>query len=85
MRFKAIISTLIIGSALAAGISASAAEYTDVPPQHWAVDVINEAADAGIMHGREDGTFGLGDTVKRSEFAAMLVRLMKWNKSASEA
>lgn len=57
--------------------------YTDVPPEHWAVSVIGEATDAGIMYGREDGTFGLGDTVKRSEFAAMLVRLMKWDKSIS--
>ena len=60
-----------------------ASAYSDVPPEHWAVSVIDEANRAGIIYGREDETFGLGDTVKRSEFAAMLVRLMKWDKSTS--
>lgn len=61
-----------------------AASYTDVPSDHWAVSVINQAADAGIMQGRDNGEFGLGDTIKRCEFAAMLVRIMQWNKSTAE-
>lgn len=59
--------------------------YTDVPPDHWAVAVINQAADAGIMQGRDNGEFGLGDTIKRCEFAAMLVRMMKWDKSIAQS
>ena len=58
--------------------------YTDVPSDHWAVAVINKAADAGIMQGRDNGEFGLGDTIKRCEFAAMLVRMMKWDKSTAQ-
>lgn len=54
-----------------------------MPSNHWAESVINAAADAGIMQGRDDGTFGIGDTIKRSEFAAMLTRMMKWNKSSA--
>ena len=59
--------------------------YTDVPSDHWAVAVINQAADACIMQGRDNGEFGLGDTIKRCEFAAMLVRMMKWDKSIAQS
>lgn len=82
MRLKTIIKTAMLIGILSVNTIAAGA-YTDVPPEHWAVSVIDEATDAGIMYGREDGTFGLGDAVKRSEFAAMLVRLMKWDKSIS--
>lgn len=80
---KFIKAIIIIAGILTTCTVATVAQYSDVPPNHWATSVINEAADTGIMYGRDDGTFGLGDTVKRSEFAAMLVRLMKWNKSIS--
>lgn len=58
--------------------------YSDVPADHWASESITQAKDAGIMQGRDDGTFGLGDTITRSEFAAMLVRLMGWEKTVSD-
>ena len=59
--------------------------YIDVPSDHWAIAVINQAADACIMQGRDNGEFGLGDTIKRCEFAAMLVRIMKWDKSIAQS
>ncbi|MEE1321754.1 MAG: S-layer homology domain-containing protein [Acutalibacteraceae bacterium] len=83
MKLKTLINTIIVAGVLTVSTVVSAAGYADVPDEHWATAVINEAAEAGIMYGRDDGTFGLGDTVKRSEFAAMLVRLMKWDKSVS--
>ena len=83
MKLKTLINTIIVAGVLTVSTVVSAADYADVPDEHWATAVINEAAEAGIMYGRDDGTFGLGDTVKRSEFAAMLVRLMKWDKSVS--
>ena len=83
MKLKTLINTIIVASVLTVSTVVSAAGYADVPDEHWATAVINEAAEAGSMYGRDDGTFGLGDTVKRSEFAAMLVRLMKWDKSVS--
>ena len=83
MKLKTLINTIIVASVLTVSTVVSAADYADVPDEHWATAVINEAAEAGIMYGRDNGTFGLGDTVKRSEFAAMLVRLMKWDKSVS--
>ena len=65
--------------------AAMAASYTDVPSDHWAIEVINQAAYAGIMQGRDNGEFGLGDTIKRCEFAAMLVRMMRWDKSIAQS
>ena len=75
MKLKTLINTIIVASVLTVSTVVSAADYADVPDEHWATAVINEAAEAGIMYGRDDGTFGLGDTVKRSEFAAMLVKV----------
>lgn len=90
MRLKAYIDKITTG-VIIAGFAMNvmcpavmAATYTDVPSDHWAVSVISEAADSGIMQGRGNGEFGLGDTIKRSEFAAMLVRMMKWDKSTAQ-
>lgn len=90
MKIKTYIDKIITGTILAGFAmnmmcpAAMAASYTDVPSDHWAIEVINQAADAGIMQGRDNGEFGLGDTIKRCEFAAMLVRIMKWDKSTAE-
>ena len=90
MKIKTYIDKIITGVTLA-GFAMNlmcpvslAASYSDVPSDHWAMSVINQAADAGIMQGRDNGEFGLGDTIKRCEFAAMLVRMMKWDKSVAE-
>ena len=90
MKIKTYIDKIITGTILASFAinvmcpAVIAASYSDVPSDHWAVEVINQAADAGIMQGRDDGEFGLGDTIKRCEFAAMLVRMMKWDKSTAQ-
>ena len=84
MNIKKIIGYITITGILSAGMVVNAISYTDVPSDHWAISVVNEAAGAGIMQGRGNNEFGLGDTIKRSEFAAMLVRMMKWDKSTAE-
>ena len=90
MKIKTYIDKVIKGTILASFAinvmcpAVMAASYSDVPSEHWAVSVINQAADAGIMQGRDNGEFGLGDTIKRCEFAAMLVRMMKWDKSTAQ-
>ena len=90
MKIKTYIDKIITGTILAGFAmnmmcpAVMAALYSDVPSEHWAVSVINQAADAGIMQGRDNGEFGLGDTIKRCEFAAMLVRMMKWDKSTAQ-
>lgn len=90
MKIKIYIDKIITGTILAGFAmnmmcpAVMAASYSDVPSEHWAISVINQAADAGIMQGRDNGEFGLGDTIKRCEFAAMLVRMMKWDKSTAQ-
>ena len=60
------------------------ADFSDIPEEHWASAVIAEAVSAGIMNGRSAGEFGLGQTVTRAEFAAMLRRLMQWEQAAPQ-
>lgn len=81
-----ILKKLIIPAAIAfCAVSAPAHAYSDVPAGHWAEDTIARAAEAGIMQGRSEDEFGLGSEIKRSEFAAMLTRLMGWeNESAQQ-
>ncbi len=81
---KKIKSLLIIAASLSMLTYATAFGYSDVPQGHWAAEAISQAKDAGIMQGRDGGTFGLGDTITRSEFAAMLVRLMDWEKITTD-
>lgn len=50
--------------------------FSDVPAGHWAEDAILAVKNAGIMSGRTDGKFGLGDPVTREELAAVMVKLI---------
>lgn len=82
MRGKRIAIGLVLAAAgLTAGMTAGAA-FADVPSGHWAGTVIERAAQAGIMQGQGAGRFGLGQSVTRAEFAAMLDRLMGWELTA---
>lgn len=65
--------------------SVFAYQYNDVPNNHWAFNVINEATESGLVNGFSDGTFGLGKTIKRSEFASMLVRMMEWENTTKSS
>lgn len=69
----------IIGMAAFAA-SATALAYSDVPPEHWASETIDRITETGIMQGRGNDEFGLGQSVTRGEFAAMLLRLMGWEE-----
>ena len=60
------------------------AGYTDVPANSWAKADIAAAGEAEIMEGRGNGIFGYGDKIMRSEFAAMLTRLMGWSAEKGE-
>ncbi len=73
---------LILGMALLSPLCASAASekiYADVPPAHWAEEVIQKAGDYGLMEGFDDGTFGLGRHLSRAEFVTMLARMFQWS------
>jgi len=65
------------GSTTSSGTSVPTGPFVDVPPDHWAADAIRIVKEAGLMTGREDGTFGPNDPVTRAQLAAILARLMK--------
>ncbi len=49
-------------------------QFRDVPQDHWAFGPISAAVAAGIAAGREDGTFGPGETATRAHIAAFIFR-----------
>ena len=44
---------------------------------HWAYPYLGAAKQCGIVLGREDGSFGLGEPITREDAAAMLCRACK--------
>ncbi len=61
----------------------AAEPFSDVPQDHWAYSAVSELADAGLVTGYEDGTFGGDRTVTRYEMAQMVDNLLQ-NDTASE-
>lgn len=55
--------------------TASAAEFSDVPPGHKFYTEVTWAVQKGITNGLSDGTFRPSSTVTRAAFAAFLYRL----------
>ncbi len=53
---------------------ASAQEFPDVPPDHWAYDAIQELVDAGVLQGYPDGMYGGKRAMTRYEFAEALAK-----------
>ena len=52
--------------------------FSDVPASHWAAESITRAAKLGLVSGRSDGTFGLGQPMTRAAFVTVLCRLFQW-------
>lgn len=50
--------------------------YPDVPADHTFAAEVARARELGIMHGKADGTFGLGEPVTREVLAAVAVRIL---------
>ncbi len=48
-------------------------KFTDIKG-HWAEELINEAAEEGIVNGRGDGTFGPDEFITRAEAVALIMR-----------
>ena len=58
--------------------TAAASRFPDVPKTHWAAESITRAADKGLLNGQSDGRFGMGGSMTRAAFAAVLCRLFAW-------
>ena len=61
----------------AAPISA-AASFTDAQG-HWAQEVVEKAEAYGLVEGKPDGTFGVGEEITRSQFVTVLCRMFGWD------
>ncbi|WP_052474242.1 S8 family serine peptidase [Jeotgalibacillus alimentarius] len=48
--------------------------FTDVSEDHWAASAIEAAYHAGIITGKENGTFAPGEQITREQMAAMIMR-----------
>ncbi len=83
-KFTAVLLVLCMTLSILPAASA-AGSYTDVPTGHWAENVIAKAAAYQIMLGKGGGRFGLGENVTRAEFAAMLTRIMGWERPSPAA
>jgi hypothetical protein len=66
---KRLILVLVL---IALALPVFAQEFPDVPPDHWAYQAVKELADAGIIQGYPDGTFGGKRAMTRYEFAQAL-------------
>ena len=58
--------------------------FSDVPDDHPYHDAIYYLADAGVVAGREDGTFGPDAPVTRQQFAKMIVKTLGYPVTGTE-
>lgn len=56
-------------------------DFSDVDENAWYEDYVYALASAGIVNGREDGTFGVGDYITRQEIAVILERIADYKKA----
>ena len=71
------ILAMAAAAALAAGVSASAANpFSDVPASDWAYQAVADLSDQGIVEGYPDGTFRGQTNITRYEMAQIVGRLM---------
>lgn len=69
MKLKRLTAAVILSS-MAIASSASAADFADIKG-HWAEDIINNLANAGVVSGVSDTEFNPDGTVTRAEFLKM--------------
>ena len=59
-------------------------KFSDVPETHWAYEPVHYFRYLNFAEGNGDNKFGLGQSVKKSEFITMLVRVMDWELVSTE-
>ena len=73
---KAAAALLLGASMLVTGAMAAAPKFTDVPSGHWAYTYVTKAAENGMVAGKDNGTYGVNDTLSIGEFATMICGLL---------
>lgn len=59
-------------------VSAAAADFQDVPADHWAASEIHDCVELGFFNGQSASWFGLGQSMTRAAFAVVLCRFFGW-------
>lgn len=79
------LTALVLAAALTAalGVTAAAAEFTDVPASHWAAQSISRCAELGFFKGESATAFGVGKPMTRAAFATALCRFFGWDMTVS--
>lgn len=59
------------------GDSSATASFTDVEPGAWYYNAIASAQKAGLIQGKDDGSFGVNEPVSREDMATLIYRALK--------
>ena len=54
----------------------SSVSFSDVHEDEWFTPYINAAAALGIVSGKDDGSFGVGESITRQDMAVMCTRAL---------
>lgn len=63
-------------SLIGADLSDSSSDFTDVDSSAWYAPYVAAAKQKGIVVGREDGSFGIGEYISRQDVAVILERII---------
>ena len=78
-RIKTILSLTIAAITATAAITAQAAQFSDISPDHWAYNSVTKMAERGVFSGYEDGTFRPGQAMTHEEFVKTIVEYVAPN------
>lgn len=67
-------AAMVAGVVAPVAASAEEKKFSDVPAGQWYTEAINAMAAKGIISGKGDGTFGLGENVTRAQVATFMVK-----------
>lgn len=80
--FAALLTAVLLFTA--SPLAPRALAFTDTEGS-WAAEVIEKAAQYGLMTGYSDGSFGVGKDISRAEFVTMLCRMFQWETAAASS
>lgn len=78
-RIKTILSLAVAAITATAAITAQAAQFSDISPDHWAYNSVTKMAERGVFSGYEDGTFRPGQAMTHEEFVKTIVEYVAPN------
>ena len=64
--------------------TAKETNFSDVDPNEWYAEFVFAAVESGIVNGKGDGTFGVGENITRQDMAAMAYRAALKNISPDD-